>query len=171
MLVVGLNAYRNPKYNLNEALDDSRALRAKLAERASGILSSVELHEVYDADATRAGIVAALEAVQRSAGPNDVFVFYYAGHGVMSGGDELREFSRKFPAQKQLFLLAACQSAGVLDAFGGQADSGNGRVAVNELKAFLEAQVPEVSQTHTGSRQHPASNGFGQNSPLVPVPE
>jgi len=247
VVVVGINRYRNPKYNLNYALDDARAFRERLTERSAGIVSGVQVHELYDQDATKAGIVSALDAVQRAASKSDVFVFYYAGHGVMSSeekprfylvphevtqlygndealarlalsGDELRELSRLIPAQKQLFLLDACQSAGVLDAIAargaaeekaiaqlaratgthwltasgseqfasevkslghgvftyvllqaldGAADSGDGRVTVNELKAYVEAQVPEVSQAHKGSLQFPASYGFGQDFPLA----
>lgn len=247
LVVVGINSYRNPKYDLNYAVDDARAFRARLVERATGIVSSVQVHELYDKDATRTGILAALEAVQRESSRNDLFVFYYAGHGVMSGetqprfflaphevtqlygndeslarlalsAEELRELSRRIPAQKQLFLLDACQSAGALDAIAargaaeekaiaqlarstgthwitasgseqfasevkalghgvftyvlldaldGKADSGDGRVTVNELKAYVEALVPEVSQTHKGSVQFPASYGFGQDFPLA----
>src|SRR5690606_37139872 len=83
----------------------------------------------------------------KSIGPEDVFVFYYAGHGVMSieqdasefyvvtfdvtnfyGGieqlkekaisaEELMDFSRRISAEKQLFIMDACQSGGALKAF------------------------------------------------------
>ncbi len=55
----------------------------------------------------------------------------------------------------------------LLDALDGKADSGDGRVTVNELKAYVESQVPEVSQAHKGSLQFPASYGFGQDFPLA----
>ena len=80
--------------------------------------------------------------ITKNIGPEDVFIFYYAGHGVMSldefylvmnnvtnlyGDDEmlkqkavsaheLLELSKEISAQKQLFVLDACQSGGALTA-------------------------------------------------------
>ncbi|MFM6924779.1 MAG: caspase domain-containing protein, partial [Ferruginibacter sp.] len=75
--------------------------------------------------------------------PQDLFIFYYAGHGVINdknqfflvpydvtqlyGNDgaleqkgfsavELQQMSKNIKAQKQLFILDACQSAGALNA-------------------------------------------------------
>jgi hypothetical protein len=39
-------------------------------------------------------------------------------------------------------------------------------VTVNELKAWLESQVPEVTQKYKGSPQYPASYGYGQDFPV-----
>ena len=86
--------------------------------------------------------MAELEKVKAAAQPQDVFIFYYAGHGVMNdkkkfhlvpndvtqlyGADEalaqkgvsaklMQPFSSEIKAQKQLFILDACQSAGALE--------------------------------------------------------
>jgi hypothetical protein len=40
---------------------------------------------------------------------------------------------------------------------------------VNELKAWLETQVPELTKTHKGTPQYPSSYGFGQDFPVVVV--
>jgi hypothetical protein len=37
------------------------------------------------------------------------------------------------------------------------------------LKAYLEAQVPEVTQKFKGTAQFPSSYGFGQDFPVVVV--
>jgi WD40 repeat protein len=247
LLVVGINTYKNPKYNLNYAVPDATAVR-DLVERAStGIFSKINVTTLFNEKATRAALTEAFASIAQAAGPRDVFVFYYAGHGVMSGdarpefflapyeltqlygadeqlrtkaisSAELLAFSQKIPAQKQLFLLDACQSAGalttvamrgaaeekavaqlarasgthwitasgseqfasefeklghgtftyaLLEALAGKADNGDGRVTVNELKAFLETQVPELTKLHKGTPQYPASYGFGQDFPLA----
>ncbi|MDX1462954.1 MAG: caspase family protein, partial [Marinirhabdus sp.] len=121
------------------------------------------------------------------------------------------------PAQKQLFILDACQSAGalntvalrgaaeekaiaqlarstgthwltasgseqfatefdelghgvftyaLLEALSGKADSGDNRITVNEIKAYIESRVPEISQQYKGSPQYPSSFGFGQDFPV-----
>lgn len=248
VLIVGINAYKNPRHRLNYAVADANAIGERLRERASGIFTDVRVTSLIDTQADKAGITGALRAVAAEAGARDVFVFYYAGHGVMSGdggaaGDfflvpydvtqlygadeqlaakalsskELLEFSKTIPAQKQLFLLDACQSAGalqtvamrgaaeekaiaqlarssgthwitasgseqfatefdqlghgaftyaLLDGLLGKGDNGDGRVTVNELKAWLESQVPELTHKYKGTPQYPASYGYGQDFPV-----
>jgi uncharacterized caspase-like protein len=206
----------------------------------------VNTHSLFDSAALKPAIIATLQKVAAAAGPKDVFLFYYAGHGVMSGeaqpkfylvphevtqmhgadeklaasalsSAELQEWSRQIPAQKQLFILDACQSAGalgnvavrgaaeqkaiaqlarssgthwltaagseqfatefeqlghgaftyvLLEGLNGRADSGDGRVSVRELSAFLDSEVPEVTQKHKGTPQFPASYSFGQDFPI-----
>jgi hypothetical protein len=247
LLVVGINEYSNARYNLNYAVADAEAFIEAYEASAKAIFGGgIETVRIFNEDATRANVEAAFKQMQQTASPRDVFVFYYAGHGVMAedqseefflvptevtqlyataselrskaiSARELREWSRLIPAQKQLFLLDACQSARALDAVAvrgaaqekaiaqlarstgthwlaasgssqfaseveelghgvftyaliqalkGAADSGDGRVTVNELKSYLEAQVPELTQTYKGIPQYPASFGSGQDFPL-----
>src|SRR5690606_39130239 len=84
LLAVGINAYKNPKYNLNFARTDAEAFASAVAGRARSLFGSIETTVLVDGQASRAAIVEALEAVAETASPRDVFVFYYAGHGVMS---------------------------------------------------------------------------------------
>lgn len=249
LLVVGVNAYRNPKYNLNYAVADATAVKQQIEKQTQSIFTGVNAKFIQDTQADKATILSAFKAISSAAGPRDVFVFYYAGHGVMTSGPkpefylvphdvvqlygaddalrekgisaaELQELAKAMPAQKQLFLLDACQSAGalttvamrgaaeekaiaqlarstgthwltasgseqfatefeqlghgaftyvLLDALNGKADTGDGRVTVNELKAYLEAQVPEVTQKYKGTPQFPSSYGFGQDFPVAVV--
>jgi len=246
LLVVGLNKYRNPKYNLNYAEPDATAVRDLISKNAGDIFTKVTVTTLFNEQATRSAILESFAAIARQSGPRDVFVFYFAGHGVMSaeskpefflapyeltqlyGADEqlhvkaissaeLLAASQKISAQKQLFLLDACQSAGalqtvaargaseekavaqlarasgthwitasgseqfatefeklghgtftyaLLEALKGKADNGDGRITVNELKAYLETQVPELTKLHKGTPQYPASYGFGQDFPV-----
>lgn len=142
VIVVGINQYKNPKYNLNYAQADAEAFKNGLAKGAEGIYSAVNMHYVQNADASRDGITGALNKVKNAAKAEDVFVFYYAGHGVMNDRKEfylvpfdvtqlygndgalaekglsaasLQQFSKDIKAQKQLYILDACQSAGALD--------------------------------------------------------
>ena len=55
----------------------------------------------------------------------------------------------------------------LLEGLSGRADTGDGRITVNELKAFLESEVPEITQKHKGTPQFPSSYGFGQDFPVV----
>jgi hypothetical protein len=249
VVTVGIDVYRNPTYNLNYARADAAAVDALLRARLGRLFSRVRHHTLYDAEATRENILATLEAVKREAGPRDAFIFYYAGHGVMSDdadpefhlaphditqlygerrllrqlgipGRDLLDASRDIAAQKQLFILDACQSAGalksfasrgaveeraiaqlarstgthwltatgseqfatefaklghgaftkvLLDALEGAADAGDGIVTVNELKAYVEAKVPELTAAEKGQAQYPVTYGYGQDFPLTVV--
>ncbi len=142
LVVVGINIYKNTKYNLNYALEDADAFKIALENGAKGMFTKVNTHFINDAAASKAGIVAALEQVKTNARPEDVFVFYFAGHGVVNdkkefylvpadviqlyGNDEslaqkglsamnLQQFSKDIKAQKQLYILDACQSAGAVE--------------------------------------------------------
>ena len=142
IIVVGINIYKNPKYNLNYAMDDAEAFKGAIESGAKGIFSAVSTHFIKDAEATKAGIVAALEKVKDQANAQDVFIFYFAGHGVVNdkqafylvpsdviqlyGSDDalaqkglsaanLQQFSKDIKAQKQLYILDACQSAGAVE--------------------------------------------------------
>jgi uncharacterized caspase-like protein len=247
LMVVGINAYKNPKYSLNYAKADASSFKQEL-EKATPLFKDIKVTFITDGDALKANIQASFRQTVKDAKPQDVFVFYYAGHGVMSmeekekqfyivphdvtqlyGADdalmqkgisakELQEFSKAIPAQKQLFILDACQSAGALNVMAmrgaaeekaiaqlarstgthwltasgseqfatefsqlghgvftyalleglkGAADNGDKRITINELKAYLETQVPELTQKYKGTAQYPASYGFGNDFPLL----
>ncbi|BDX39102.1 hypothetical protein CYCD_24570 [Tenuifilaceae bacterium CYCD] len=146
ILAVGINSYLNPKYNLNYAKNDADAFVKSLSESASTLFGKVEKITLNDANATREGILQAINSIKAKATPDDVFVFYYAGHGVMSTGsetdksqfflvphnvtkmyeadeqlkklgisaNEIGDFSKNIKAQKQLFVIDACQSGGAM---------------------------------------------------------
>ncbi|WP_083926143.1 caspase family protein [Neolewinella persica] len=246
LMTIGINSYKNPRYNLNYAEADARGLAEAVTVGLSGIVGQTKAYHLRNEDATRQGILQAIQQISESATPEDVFVFYYAGHGVMSEGagkdfylipwdvtqlygndqglaskaisaQEMKQLAAGIPAQKQLYILDACQSAGavqsiayrgaaeekaiaqlarstgthwltasgseqfanefdelghgaftfvLLEALAGKASGSDLRVTVNELKAYLDEMVPEITQKHTGQAQYPASYGFGQDFPV-----
>ncbi len=138
-----MNTYKNPKYNLNYAVADATAVKEKIEAQTKTIFTGVNVKFILNDQALKSSIAAAFGELSVKAGPRDVFVFSYAGHSVMTsdakpefflvphdvlqlyGADdalrqkgissaELLELSRQMPAQKQLFILHACQSAGAL---------------------------------------------------------
>ncbi|OAD90849.1 hypothetical protein A7A78_13590 [Aequorivita soesokkakensis] len=246
LMVVGIDNYKNPKYNLNYAVADANGFKDAVDSGMKTITSNVNNYYIKNDEANKDKILQTFKEIASKANPQDVFIFYYAGHGMMTsdenktfylvphdvtqiyGADEsiaqkgisaelLKELSASIPAQKQLYILDACQSGGalsaissrgaaeekaiaqlarstgthwltasgseqfatefdelghgvftyvLLQALSGKADSGDGRITVNELKAYLESQVPEVSGKYRGSAQYPASFGFGQDFPV-----
>ncbi|WP_248723933.1 caspase family protein [Seonamhaeicola sp. ML3] len=246
LLTIGIDKYKNPRYNLNYAVADALGFKKAVMDGVKGFIPKIHTYSVQDKDANKANIINALKTIAEQSNPQDVFVFYYAGHGMMSEGDskdffliphditqlfgnddilntkgvsatEIKDLSAIIPAQKQLFILDACQSGGaintlasrgvaeekaiaqlarstgthwltasgsdqfatefeklghgvftyaLLEALSGKADNGDSKVTVNELKAYLEVRVPEISEQYKGSAQYPASFGFGQDFPL-----
>jgi WD40 repeat protein len=140
LFVVGINAYKNPNMRLNYALADATAFKEQMEKGAKTVIKNVKTYFVTDDLANKQGIVNAFENIQKAAKAQDVFVFYYAGHGVISekskefylvpndvtdlkNVDEallkngiasklLQQYAVNIKAQKQLFILDACQSAG-----------------------------------------------------------
>jgi hypothetical protein len=143
LIVVGINQYQNPKLSLNYALADATAFKNEIEKDAKSLLASTKVYFVTDAKADKKGIEEAFNTVKQNAKPQDVLVFYYAGHGVISAQNKefylvptdiadlsnvdaqlaekgipsklLQSYAVDIQAQKQLFILDACQSAGAFE--------------------------------------------------------
>jgi len=87
ILAIGLNEYKNTRYNLNYGRADAQAFADAVEQRGRGIFKEIKKRLIFDANATRANIEAAFSEIIKQARPQDAFVFYYAGHGVMSESD------------------------------------------------------------------------------------
>ncbi|MBL7864668.1 MAG: caspase family protein [Cyclobacteriaceae bacterium] len=84
LLVVGINKYMNSAYNLNYAQPDAKAFVDRLTDGTNNnIFKSIEKVEIYDELATKENIVKGFKAISARAKPEDVFVFFYAGHGSL----------------------------------------------------------------------------------------
>jgi hypothetical protein len=73
-LCVGINAYPTPNA-LNGCVADAGAWEEALSRRG------FEIMRLHDAEATRANLIARMEAMVRDARAGDVLAFQYAGHG------------------------------------------------------------------------------------------
>ena len=142
LLVVGINVYKNPKYSLNYANADAKAFIEAITQGSQNLFNKVNTIFLKDEEATRQGFTEAFEKIRGAARPQDLFIFYYAGHGVINDKKEfflvpydvtqlygndgalaqkgfsastLQQMSKDIKAEKQLFILDACQSAGALE--------------------------------------------------------
>jgi WD40 repeat protein len=160
VLAVGINKYKNAAYNLNYAQPDAESFINKLQQKAKSIFKSIHPIEIYDEDATKENIVSAFKSIVARAKPEDVFMFYYAGHGTLDEekndeyylvptditklyGDptqltakgisatELRGFLTQVKSQKQIILMDACHSGGALKSL-------NVRAAATDEKAIVQ---------------------------------
>jgi WD40 repeat protein len=160
VLAVGINKYQNAAYNLNYARGDAEAFVNALEKHGKTIFKSVNVVPVYDEDATKDHIVTGFKSIINRAKPEDVFVFYYAGHGTLDEekneeyylvptditklyGDpaqltarglsatELKGYLTQLKSQKQIILMDACHSGGALKSL-------NVRAAAADEKAIVQ---------------------------------
>lgn len=146
ILAVGINKYKNASYNLNYAQPDAFSFVEKLTERSKIIFKGVNRVEIYDEEATKENITTGFKAMISRAKPEDVFMFYYAGHGTLDEenneeyylvptdvtklyGDpaqlrargisatDIKGFLTQIKSQKQIILMDACHSGGAVKSF------------------------------------------------------
>ncbi len=86
LFAVGVNEYENSRYNLNYAVDDAQSFADAMAGYAEGFFSSVEMVLLTDAAASREAVYSRFREIEERAAPQDVFVFFYAGHGIATAG-------------------------------------------------------------------------------------
>lgn len=147
LVTIGINSYRNPKYNLNYALADADGVSNIISQKSGSLFEKIVPYMIRNDSAIKSNIIAALEDVKSKALEQDMLMLYYAGHGVMSEGiqkdkeffivphdvtqlygrdellfekaisaSELKSITQHINAQKQVFILDACQSSGALEA-------------------------------------------------------
>jgi len=88
VLAVGVSRYADPSLDLRYARADAEALAALLEAQAGGALyGHTESVVLTDADASLSGLATALAQLLARAGPADVIVLFFAGHGVRDPSD------------------------------------------------------------------------------------
>ena len=91
-LVVGIDKYKNPAWNLEGCTMDAAVMSGMLQDHFGFPGDNVRV--VLDDRATKANILGRLDWLVRDAKQGDVLVFFYAGHGSQvrdRNGDELED--------------------------------------------------------------------------------
>ncbi|MDB5271657.1 MAG: repeat-containing protein [Chitinophagaceae bacterium] len=83
ILSIGIDEYKNAKMTLNYAKEDAESFSKAIEEHSGKLFSKVEVHSLYDKEASRQNILQQLDELIAKAQVHDVFIFYYAGHGSM----------------------------------------------------------------------------------------
>ena len=89
-LVVGIDKYKNPAWNLQGCSMDAAVMSGMLQDHFGFPGDNVRL--LLDERATKANMLSRLDWLVRDAKPGDVLAFFYAGHGSQvrdRNGDEL----------------------------------------------------------------------------------
>lgn len=131
-VMVGISDYPGQGNDLPLTAEDARKLRDALARQGALAPESVTL---IDAQATRAALQQSFARVAAAAGPDDLFLFFYSGHGNQVRGrvnatepdgkdetiemvdgavtdDELTQMFAQVRSQTALLILDSCFSGG-----------------------------------------------------------
>jgi hypothetical protein len=87
LLLVAVQQYRDGALRLAHSIDDAVAFQAAMSRSSGTLYREVVARRLFDADATRAGFDAAFDEMGASVAPEDIFMLYFAGHGVASEED------------------------------------------------------------------------------------
>ncbi len=142
LISVGIHQYQPPISQLPMARRDAEGFVQKLTQTAPTLFRNYKVVTLYDTSATRSGILKAMTAVAQKAKPEDMVVFFFAGHGTVLSEDGrfylvaqgvrdldhadgetsicqagvsdlmLGSALQKIPALKQVVFMDACQSGG-----------------------------------------------------------
>ncbi|MFH0842187.1 MAG: caspase family protein [Bacteroidota bacterium] len=134
VLSIGINIYQNENLTLTYARPDAQAFASFLDSKGEKLFNRIHSITLFDENATRARILAAIDEISRTMKKEDVFVFFYAGHGSTEEGvfyfitseitglyqqeklqnalrvNELQEKFKLLPALKQVVFVDACHS-------------------------------------------------------------
>jgi WD40 repeat protein len=139
ILSIGINKYENENLNLNYARPDAQAFADIMKKKGSKLFNDILIYKLYDKEATRIKVLAALDEISSKIKKEDVFIFFYAGHGSnvenqfyfitsentglyqqdkLGSAISVKELQEKFKqisALKQVIFVDACQSGSSVD--------------------------------------------------------
>ncbi len=126
-IVIGVGAY-NHMPPLKYTDDDAYRMYAFLKSPEGGALSDDQIRILIDEDATKAKILSHMDELYSQAGPNDLIMLYFSGHGLKGSflpidfdgfnnkllHDEINQKLKNSPAKYKLCIADACHSGSLL---------------------------------------------------------
>ncbi|HEX2936652.1 MAG TPA: caspase family protein [Bacteroidales bacterium] len=136
---IGINKYANASMNLNFARSDAESVTKILKDKTSNLFKNIYTYTLVDEQASREKILGTFDQISRVINKEDVFVFFYAGHGSVNEGTfyfipaectglyqqeklnmaisvkELQEKFKAINALKQVVFIDACHSGSSVD--------------------------------------------------------
>jgi WD40 repeat protein len=136
ILSIGIDKYRDGAVTLKYAAKDAIDIEQKLLEQSATVYKPQNIHYelLTDDKAGKASIINKVDEFSRIIRPNDGFILFVAGHGVllqnqyymltsdydgmvndssMISSNEIVEMSKKIKSLSQLFIFDTCHAGGV----------------------------------------------------------
>jgi WD40 repeat protein len=146
VLGIGINKYLAADNNLSYAVKDATDFRSMMQEKAKGLFSAQNIHieGLSDAQASKAGIQKAIQAISAKVKPWDSFILFVASHGYlqdnqyyivtsdfdgaidtskMISSNEIVGMSKNIKSLSQLLIFDTCHAGGVDNIIGGLYDA------------------------------------------------
>ena len=82
VIAIGINEYKNNRYNLNYCVADMQGFSEKLSSVGNSLFKEVYVKKIQDNEATKENILKAFDEFSGKITPSDVFTLFYAGHGI-----------------------------------------------------------------------------------------
>ncbi len=148
-VIIGISSY-NHMPTLRYTDDDAYRMYAFLKSPEGGALADERIRLLIDEDATKDKILDAMNEIFMKAGPNDLVLMYYSGHGVKGAflpidfdgfnnkleHEEINRILDQSPAKYKLCIADACHSGSLL-----ALKSGNVRNVLEDYyKTLAQAQ-------------------------------
>jgi len=136
VLSIGIDEYKSRKDNLKFAVKDAESIARMIKKESLTQYKENKVHVTVlkNQSATKANIFKDINELSRVVKPNDVFILFIAGHGVLHGGlysivthdfdgnlskdnlissNEVMEFSKNMKSLTQIFILDTCHAGGL----------------------------------------------------------
>jgi WD40 repeat protein len=179
VLAVGVNDYWDSRLRLAFAAADAKALGDALRKAGQSLYERVEVTMLLDGEATAPNLDRTFTELGRNVRPQDVFVFYLAGHGKTVDGrfyfipqdfhytgedsivakgvgqTQLQQWLARIRAQKSVLLFDACESGSLTEDRGVQ----RGMEELTAIDRLTRAMGRTVLTATTDDK--PAAEGVG----------
>jgi hypothetical protein len=136
ILSIGIDHYRDNTVSLRFAAKDAADVGEKLLRQSATLYKPENIHNelLTDVNANKRNILGKIEELSRVIKPNDAFILFVAGHGIllqnqyymlthdfdgaisdtaMISSNELVEMSKNIKSFSQLFIFDTCHAGGV----------------------------------------------------------
>jgi WD40 repeat protein len=136
ILSIGIDAYKDTAVNLKYAAKDAADIAQKLRTQSATIYKPQNIHAelLTNENAGKGNIINTINELSRKIRPNDGFILFVAGHGVLLqnqyymlthdydgnvndtniiSSNEIVEMSKRIKSLSQLFMFDTCHAGGV----------------------------------------------------------
>ncbi|MBV8157337.1 MAG: caspase family protein [Dyella sp.] len=86
VLSVGVSHFARPELNLDNAANDAKSISTLFGQPSPPVYDTAVVTTLVDDQATAANVQAALQEIARRAGPDDIVLLFFAGHGQQVDG-------------------------------------------------------------------------------------
>ncbi len=82
IMSIGINDYKNSNYNLNYCMSDMQGFSDAIGLGGNKLFTNIITKKIGNQEATKTNIINYLKELEKKIKPADVFVLFYAGHGI-----------------------------------------------------------------------------------------